>query len=161
MPTRVTVKKDKIRLAFGGMGFHNADATNYKMMSKRHFNEVVAKTWRELSPGFSRIWGGAPNWSREDMDTFVEYYHQMHGVTDTPLYLTGSTTRQVTQEDKFKYAVDVADRLEYLIRDKGLKNIVMYCMSNELTLDTWGEMFFELETFKEYQIGRASCRERV
>ena len=150
MAVNVKVTKNSIQARFGGIGFHNADATNYPQMTKRHFNEVIAKTWRELSPGFSRIWGGAPSWTRKEMDSFVEYYHQMHGLTDTSLYLTGSTRRHYSQEDKEQYARDVADKLEYLIRDKGLKNIDFYCMSNELALDNWGSMFFELETFKEY-----------
>lgn len=150
MASKLTVKKNLIQARFCGIGFHNSEAGMYKDMSDVQFNQVVGKIFRDLKPGFSRIWGGAPTWTQQDMDNFAEYYGKMHGVTGTDVYLTGSTRRYYTEEEKLQYAKDVADRLEYLLYEKKLDRIKFYCMSNELSLDSWGDLYFELPTFKEY-----------
>ena len=54
------------------------------------------------------------------------------------IYLTGHCVRYETDEELTAYASNVADRLEYLIYEKGLSNVKIYCMSNELSLDDWG-----------------------
>lgn len=150
MLSKVNVKKEAVMARFCGAGFHNSEAGMYSMMSDRQFNEVVGKIYRELSPGFTRMWGGFPNWTREEMDEFAEYCCKTHVPANTSIYLTGRTTRYETHEQKKEYAKNVADKLEYLINEKGLKNIEFYCMSNELSIEDWGNIFFELPVFKEY-----------
>ena len=150
MASSIHVKKEAIVARFGGMGFHNSEAGMYLQMSDKQFNEVVCKIYRDLAPGFSRISGGAPNWTKEQMDTFAEYCEKMQIVTDTTIYLTGWCVRYKTDEELAEYAKNVADRLEYIINEKGIKNVQMYCMSNELSLDDWGDLNFEMETFKRY-----------
>lgn len=150
MASRLTVRREEIMARFGGMGFHNTEAGLYKQMSERQFNEVVAKVYRELSPGFARMWGGFPTWTKEEMDEFAEYCEKMQCVTNTTIYLTGRCVRYHTHEELLAYAKNVADRLEYLIKEKGITNIQIYCMSNELSIDDWGDLNFEMKTFKTY-----------
>ena len=150
MGSNIEVTKNAVQARFGGVGFHNSEAGLYGKMTEDHFNQVICKTWRELSPGFSRIWGGFPTWSKQEMDEMVEYYSKMHKVTDTTIYLTGHGKRQYSDVEKKKWASDIADRLDYIINEKGMKHVKFYCMSNELSMDSWGSMFFELPTFKEY-----------
>lgn len=150
MATKLSVKKNQIQARFGGTGFHNSEAGMYRKMSKVQFEQVVCKIFRELSPSFSRMWGGAPDWSKEEMDDFAEYCSKMHSITDTAIYLTGHTPRYDTEAEKEEYAKNVADRLSYLIEEKGLNNIQFYCMSNELSIEDWGNIFFELPVFKDY-----------
>ena len=150
MASVLNVHKEEIMARFGGMGFHNTEANLYRRMSDRQFNEVVGKVFHELSPSFSRMWGGFPTWTKEEMDDFAEYCERTHCKTGTTIYLTGRTVRYHTDEELDQYAIDVADRLEYLIVEKGIKNIQIYCMSNELSLDDWGDLNFEMATFKRY-----------
>lgn len=150
MNDQFIVRRDPIMARFCGAGFHNSEAALYREMEGRHFNEVVGKIYRELSPGFSRMWGGAPTWTKEEMDDFAEYCKKMQVPANTSIYLTGNCARYETHEEKEEYARQVADKLEYLIREKGLTNIEFYCMSNELSIEDWGNIFFELPVFKEY-----------
>ncbi|WMJ22082.1 hypothetical protein RBG61_08720 [Paludicola sp. MB14-C6] len=150
MKSKITARKEPIMARFCGAGFHNSEAGLYRKMSDRQFNEVVGKIYRELSPGFTRMWGGAPNWTKEEMDDFAEYCEKTHIPANTSIYLTGHTTRHQTQQEKEEYARNVADKLDYLINEKGIKNIEFYCMSNELSIEDWGNIFFELPVFKDY-----------
>lgn len=150
MKSTVIAKKEAIMARFCGAGFHNSEAAFYRTMSDRQFNEVVGKIYRELSPGFTRMWGGAPTWTKEEMDDFAEYCEKTHIPANTSIYLTGKTPRHETVEQKEEYARQVADKLDYLINEKGIKNIEFYCMSNELSIEDWGNIFFELPVFKEY-----------
>lgn len=150
MRSKINVAKADIMARFCGAGFHNSEAGLYRQMSKRQFNEVVGKIYHELSPGFTRMWGGDPNWTKEEMDDFAEYCEKTHVPANTSIYLTGKTNRHETVEQKEEYARQVADKLDYLINEKGLKNIEFYCMSNELSIEDWGNIFFELPVFKEY-----------
>lgn len=150
MASVIRVHNEEIVARFGGMGFHNTEANMYRAMSDRQFNEVVGKVFHELSPSFSRMWGGFPNWTKQEMDDFAEYCERTHCKTGTTIYLTGRAVRYDTHEEFTQYAKNVADRLEYLIMEKGIKNIQIYCMSNELSLDDWGDLNFEMATFKKY-----------
>lgn len=150
MSVQITARHEPIMARFGGMGFHNAESGLYRKMSDRHFNEVIAKIYYELAPGFSRMGGGAPDWTTEQMDEFADYCRKMQCVTDTTIYLTGHCVRYHSPEDLQKYAENVADRLQYVINDKGIRNVQIYCMSNELSLDDWGDLNFEMQTFKTY-----------
>ena len=58
MSSKMTVKKEAIMARFGGMGFHNSEANVWREMDDVQFNQYVGKVYRELSPGFSRMWGG-------------------------------------------------------------------------------------------------------
>ena len=50
---KIEVHKPAYAWLFGGMGFHNNEATMYKLMSEEFFRQRVAKTFREIAPTFS------------------------------------------------------------------------------------------------------------
>ena len=120
MSSKMTVKKEAIMARFGGMGFHNSEANVWREMDDVQFNQYVGKVYRELSPGFSRMWGGFPEWTKEEMDAFAEYCEKMQCKVGATIYLTGHCVRYETDEELTAYASNVADRLEYLIYEKGL-----------------------------------------
>ena len=126
MSSKMTVKKEAIMARFGGMGFHNSEANVWREMDDVQFNQYVGKVYRELSPGFSRMWGGFPEWTKEEMDAFAEYCEKMQCKVGATIYLTGHCVRYETDEELTAYASNVADRLEYLIYEKGLSNVKIY-----------------------------------
>ncbi len=131
---KITVTKPKYAPLFGGVGFHNSEAGMYRLLSRRSFEEKIAKCNRELSPGFMRCFAGYSDWTRQAMDDFADYYEQMQKVTDTPIYLTpGRGKLHFSEEDMRRYAEDVAVRLEYLVRKRNVKHLAYYCFSNELS----------------------------
>ena len=111
MASVIRVHNEEIVARFGGMGFHNTEANMYRAMSDRQFNEVVGKVFHELAPSFSRMWGGFPNWTKQEMDDFAEYCERTHCKTGTTIYLTGRAVRYDTHEEYTQYAKNVADRL--------------------------------------------------
>lgn len=150
--TEIKMVYKKYTALFGGMGFHNSEAGMYSLIEPEYFNRVVSKCYREVSPGFMRTWGGFAEWSYEAMDEFYEYYSKMQKITDTTIYIVpGRGISRETPELRRKWASDVADRIDYLYNQKGMKHIRYYCMSNELSLDGWGAMTHRLDVFKEYQ----------
>lgn len=150
--TNVEIKHMKYTSLFGGMGFHNSEAGMYSLIESEYFNQITAKCYREIAPGFMRTWGGFAEWTKEAMDEFYEYYSKMQMITDTTIYIVpGRGISRETPELRRKWASDVADRIDYLYNTKGMKHIRYYCMSNELSLDGWGAMTHTLDVFKEYQ----------
>ena len=148
---RISVTKPKYAPLFGGVGFHNSEAGMYRLLSRRSFEEKIAKCNRELSPGFMRCFAGYSDWTRQAMDDFADYYEQMQKVTDTPIYLTpGRGKLHFSEEDMRRYADDVAVRLEYLVRKRNVKHLAYYCFSNELSQLTNGALQNRLTTFQRY-----------
>ena len=99
MSSKMTVKKEAIMARFGGMGFHNSEANVWREMDDVQFNQYVGKVYRELSPGFSRMWGGFPEWTKEEMDAFAEYCEKMQCKVGATIYLTGHCVRYETDEE--------------------------------------------------------------
>ncbi len=149
--TVVSVERPPFPQVIGGVGFHNNDAMLYHVMEREHFNQYIAKTYREISPGFMRTFAGFSDWTKEAMDEFAEYYEQMQKVTDTPMYLTPAAGKyHFTQEEIDIYAENVAVRLKYLYEEKGVKHIRYYCFSNELSEGDYGILNDNLPKFKQY-----------
>ena len=148
---KVSITKSKYPQIFGGMGFHNTEALLYPITEKEHFNRILCKCYREMSPGFMRAFGGYDDWSKESMDAFCEYYNQMQKVTDTPIYLAASRAKQHFSEEEMQtYCEKVADNLMYLKKEKGMKHIRYYCFSNEMSQVVWGALLKDLPLFKRY-----------
>lgn len=66
--TDIRISRNPYAAFFGGLGFHNNDATMYHVMDKEHFNQIICKNFREISPGFMRTFGGFSDWTKEAMD---------------------------------------------------------------------------------------------
>lgn len=85
--TVVRITKPRQRWLFGGVGFHNSEATMLPLMSEEFLNEKVLKIFREISPTFSRVFAGYADWTREAMDSFADYYDKTFRKADTLLYV--------------------------------------------------------------------------
>ena len=72
--SRVTFIKPKMRWLWGGFGFHNSEATMTPLMSDEFRDQRVLKTFREISPTYSRLFAGYADWTKEAMDRFADYY---------------------------------------------------------------------------------------
>lgn len=148
---KISINKSKYAQIFGGIGFHNSEALIYPITEKEHFNQVLCKCYREMSPGFMRAFGGYDDWTKESMDAFCEYYNQMQKVTDTPIYLAAGRGKVHFSEDEMQaYCERVADNLMYLKHEKGVKHLRYYCFSNEMSQVTWGALMQNLPLFKRY-----------
>lgn len=139
---------------FGGLGFHNSEATMTRIMSDQMMKERVLKTFREISPTFSRVFAGYSDWTQEAMDAFADYYDQTFRLAGTTLYLVPGRLPYMTESfDGKKYAEQVAEKLEYLIRVRGCRKIRYYCLTNELSCGNtnfyFGKQPERLVRFKE------------
>lgn len=147
----IKVTKGDFPTYFGGFGFHNSEAMFYPLIEKEHFDQKICKCYREISPGFMRTFGGFSDWTKEHMDAFAEYYDKMQRWTDTPIYFACAKGKyHFTDEERTKYAEDVAKNLDYLINEKNVKQIRYYCFSNELSMNDWGGLLKDLPLFKKY-----------
>ena len=136
---------------FGGFGFHNNEAMLYPIIEREHFNQKICKCYREISPGFMRTFGGFSDWTREHMDAFAEYYEKMQKWTDTPIYFACAKGKyHFNDEERKQYAEDVAEKLDYLINEKNVKQLRYYCFSNEMSMNDWGGLLGDLPLFKKY-----------
>ncbi len=135
---------------FLGAGFHNSEASMYRLLGTDAFNEVVAKLYREIAPGFMRCFAGFSDWTQKAMDDFAEYYSQMQKMTDTPIYMTPGRGKLLFNDPEIaRYADDVAERLNYLISKKDVRHLLYYCFSNELGEVAGGALRRDLPRFKQ------------
>ncbi|MBE5782820.1 MAG: hypothetical protein E7329_05810 [Clostridiales bacterium] len=149
--TEIKVKKGEFPTYFGGFGFHNNEAMFYPIIEREHFNQKICKCYREISPGFMRTFGGFSDWSKEHMDAFAEYYEKMQKWTDTPIYFACAKGKyHFSDEERMQYAEDVAKNLDYLINEKGVKQLRYYCFSNEMSMNDWGGLLKDLPLFHKY-----------
>lgn len=147
----IKISRDTYSTLFGGLGFHNNDATMYHVMDKEHFNQIICKNYREISPGFMRTFAGFSDWTKEAMDEFAEYYEKMQKWTDTPMYITpGVAKAHFNDEDMRNYCDAVAEKLAYLYYEKNVKHLRYYCFSNELSQGMYGALNNDLPLFKKY-----------
>ena len=132
---------------FGGVGFHVIYHT--RKPTQWRYNEVFAKRWRELNPAFARV-TDSPEWGKEEIDETFQYLEVMKN-TNTEIYLTSFGVGSINQYDsELDYVKKESDNIEYMIKNKGFNNINYYCMTNELSIESWASMAKnnELDRFK-------------
>lgn len=157
----IKISKNPFSCIFGGVGYHNNDATMYHIINKEHFNQYICKCYRETSPGFMRTFAGFSDWTKEAMDEFADYYEKMQKWTDTPMYITpGMGKTHFSDEEIYQYCEGVAERLDYLYNEKNVKHIRYYCFSNELSCSMYGVLLHNLPLFKKYHQGLHSAFQR-
>lgn len=88
--TEIRIARPDYPILFGGFGFHNSEALFFRLIEKEHFDQKICKCYREFSPGFMRTFAGYPDWTKESMDTFADYYERMQKWTDTPIYFAAA-----------------------------------------------------------------------
>jgi hypothetical protein len=152
-PVKIVVTNDLVREHFRGVGFHGQLFLDSS--TSEYWDQVIAKRWRELNPGFARVFH---NWARgnkgvrdpEALESLARELVFMKESADTEVYLTTSSPKITAPgEERRAYARAVVDELEYLLR-KGATNVKFYGSSNELTLRTWGDLNRDLPTYRDY-----------
>ena len=161
MPS-VQITKPYLRWLFGGIGFHNSEATMGALMSETFRNERAVKVFREISPTYSRVFAGYADWTREAMDAFADYYDETFRRAGTTLYLVPGRMPMPSEDtDIAAYAEKVAANLEYLIRKRGCTKIRHYCVTNELSCgNTYAYLAKHLDVFKQYHEALAEAFRR-
>jgi hypothetical protein len=143
----IVYTNDIIHPNFGGVGFHVFHHSHH--ITKDHFEQVIAKRWREMNPSFARM-NDQWDWSKEMWDEVVLHLMLLKS-TGTEVYVTTWNPKDTKEgEERAAYAKKVVDNLEYLVRQKGADNIKYYCMTNELSLNKWGSLRDDLPKFKDY-----------
>src|SRR5512133_3784836 len=98
-PARIAVGRELVRGRFGGAGFHAEmflDAT-----TKEHFEQVLAKRWRELNPSFARVFRRAPSEARaKSEDSQARQLLFMKEATGTEVYVTTGGARNTAEGDE-------------------------------------------------------------
>lgn len=152
-PARITVSSDVVRQHFRGVGFHGQ--LFRESAPPEYWDQVIAKRWRELDPGFARVfhqWARGSKGVRDAaaLDALADELIAMKQWTDTEVYLTTVTPKVAAPgEERAQYARAVADELEYLLK-KGATNLKYYGSSNELSLRAWGDLNRDLPTYRDY-----------
>lgn len=152
-PVKIVVTNDLVREHFRGVGFHGQLFLDSS--TPEYWDQVIAKRWRELNPGFARVFH---NWARgnkgvrdpEALEMLARELIFMKESAGTEVYLTTSSPKITAPgEERRAYARAVADELEYLLK-KSAANLKFYGSSNELTLRTWGDLNRDLPTYRDY-----------
>lgn len=153
--SKISISKPRMRWLFGGIGFHNSEATMTALMSDKLLNEKAVKVFNEISPTFSRVFGGYADWTREAMDAFADYYDRTFRKAGTLLYLVPGRMPMIMDDfDLEDYCERVAANLDYLINEKGCVKIRYYCVTNELSCgNTYAYFSKHLDVFKKLHEG--------
>lgn len=132
---KITITNKRLKWLWGGIGFHNSEASMTPIMSENFKNEKVMKTFLEISPTYSRVFAGYANWTKEAMDAFADYYDATFRKAGTILYLVPGRMPYITDDfDIEDYCEKVAQNLEYLIKVRKCTKIRYYCATNELSV---------------------------
>lgn len=145
---KISIHPDKvIQDLFRGVGFHAFQHSFTVDQAEK--DNVIYKRWKELAPAFARL-NHDSAWDQKKLDEVATHLQRMKEA-GTELYMTTWNPDDArTPEAQATYAKKVADSLDYLINKKGLDNIKWYCMTNELSLGTWGKLVSDLPLFKAY-----------
>ena len=131
----VIFTKPTMRWLWGGFGFHNSEATMSAIMTDEFRDQRVLKSFREISPTYSRVFAGYADWTKEAMDRFADYYDATFRQAGTILYVVPGRMPVITEDFNIKdYCEKVAGNLEYLIKRRNCTGIRYYCATNELSV---------------------------
>lgn len=150
--SKINIKNAEAKWLFGGVGFHNSEATMTPLMSEKQKNEIIFKTFKEISPTYSRVFAGYADWNKEAMDRFADYYDVTFRNAGTVLYLVPGRLPYITEDfDIDAYCERAAANLEYLIKERKCTKIRYYCVTNELSVgNTYAYFSDHLNLFKTF-----------
>ena len=152
--TDIRITSRVVQTHFGGVGFHADFPTNWT--NPEHFDQVLAKRWRELNPSFARVshrWARGPQAVRDEagLQGIAEKLVFMKESAGTEIYLTTMGLKEAAPgAEREAYAKAMVDEIEYLTQH-GATNIKTFCVTNELSLQKWASMKDDLPTFRDYQ----------
>ena len=133
--SKISIKKPYRRWLFGGIGFHNSEASMTPIMTEKFKNERVLKCFREISPTFTRVYAGFADWTREAMDHFADYYDQTFRKAGTLIYMVPGRMPMPTADfDIEEHCEKIAANLEYLIKVRKCTKVRYFHISNELSV---------------------------
>jgi hypothetical protein len=150
---KVTATGKVVTENFTGVGYHAEFFMN--SATPEFFDQVIAKRWKELNPGFARVFhswtrGQAGVRDQAALDGLLKQFLFMKNNSGTEVYLTtGSPKDTASGEEREAYAKAVVDELEYLHK-QGATNVTTYNMSNELSMGRWAAMVNDLPKFRDY-----------
>jgi hypothetical protein len=147
-PVTITVKPDLVREHFAGPGFQCEFFRD--SAPKEYYDQVMAKRWRELNPGFARVMLHRDR--VKDVNPIERLKEQllfMKQVTATEVYMTQGLRDVPEGPERQAWAKSIVDELDELIK-AGATNVKYYCMTNELSLRTWGDLRQNMPLFKAY-----------
>lgn len=149
--SKISIKKHRLRWLFGGVGFHNSEASMTALMSEKFKNEIALKTFNEISPTYTRVFAGYANWTKEAMDAFADYYDQTFRKSKALIYMVPGRMPMIMDDFNIEdYCEKVAANLEYLIKERNCTKIRYYCVTNELSVgNTYAYLATRLELLKE------------
>jgi hypothetical protein len=147
-PVQVVVAKDLVREHFAGPGFHAEMFLD--SATKDFFDQVLAKRWRDMNPGFARVMMGRNlAVGSPELENLARQLVFMKEATGTQIYLTGGLREAAEGPDRQAWARSIGDDLDYLLK-AGATNLKFYCSTNELSLTGWGSLRRDLPTFRSY-----------
>ena len=150
----ITIERKELRWLFAGFGFQNAESRLTALMTDEFRDQRAIKSFRELSPSFSRVYVGMNGESKESLDRFADYYDKTFRLCDTTIYAVGGSMPAFPEKlDVESHAEGVAKSLEYLVKERGCRKIRYYCLTNELMSgDQWAYFRFQkkMDLFKKF-----------
>ena len=150
----VTITKPYFRWLFNGFGFQNSEANFLRIMPEDFRDQRVLKTFHELSPSFARVYTGFADSTREELDSFADYYDLTFRRARTTLYAVPCAMPALPDTlDPKAYAENVAKNLGYLVKVRNCRKIRYYCLTNELMAgDRWNWFAHEKKwkVYKDY-----------
>lgn len=148
----IKLSKPPYRWLFGGVGFHNSEATMLKIMPQKFRDEIAVKTFREISPTFSRTFAGYADWTREAMDAFADYYDLTYRNAGTLIYLAPGRIPYITEDfDVEAHCESVAANFDYLINERKCTKLRYYCVTNELSVGNTNAWFWHQDQMELYK----------
>lgn len=145
----ITVKPDLVRQHFAGPGFQCEFFRD--SCTKEYFEQVLAKRWRELNPGFARVMLHRDRVrDTKPMERLKQQLLFLKQETATEVYMTQGLRDVPEGPERREWAKSIVDELEALLQ-AGASNVKSYCMTNELSLRTWGDLRKDMPLFRAYQ----------
>lgn len=72
------------------------------LISDKLMNERILKTFHEIRPSFSRVFGGFHDWTKDAMNHFAEYYNKTFAKTVRYIYGSGAVLHLMKRKAKWK-----------------------------------------------------------
>jgi catechol 2,3-dioxygenase-like lactoylglutathione lyase family enzyme len=144
----IVVKPDLVRRHFAGPGFQCEMFLD--SCTKEYFDQVLAKRWRELNPGFARVMLHRER--AKDANPIERLKQQLlflKQATATEVYMTQGLRDVPEGPERQAWAKSIVDELESLLQ-AGATNVKYYCSTNELSLRTWGDLRKDMPLFRAY-----------
>lgn len=147
-PVNIDIKPDLVRQHFAGPGCQCELFLDYAPANA--FDQILAKRWRELNPGFARVMLHRGRMvDAHPLDRLKQQLLFMKQATATEVYMTGGLREVAEGPARQAWAKSIVDELESL-RQAGATNVTSYCATNELSLHTWGDLRQNLPLFQAY-----------